>query len=80
MEDTDDVNRYSYLIRTRSGRGEYVLATIRNYYEELLLDVEKDPNRGENCLIITSATEIPIEAIERIGEVEVVDRLSAGTQ
>nr|WP_233340476.1 hypothetical protein [Haloprofundus sp. MHR1] len=80
MGDTEDVDRYSYLIRTRPGRDEYVVATIRKYYGELLIDVEKDTNGDENCLIITAVTEIPIEAIERIGEVETVDQLPAGTQ
>lgn len=77
MGDTEDMGRYSYLIQTRSGRNEYVVDTIRKYYGELLIDVEKDPNGGENCLIITAVTEIPIEAIERIGGVETVDQLPA---
>lgn len=80
MEDTEVVDGHSYLIRTRPGRDEYVVATIRKYYGELLIDVEKAPNGGENCLIITTVTEIPIEAIERIGEVETVDQFPAGTQ
>ncbi|MFC6987651.1 hypothetical protein ACFQJD_00970 [Haloplanus sp. GCM10025708] len=80
MGDTEDMERYSYLIRTGPGRNEYVVATIRKYYGELLINVKKDPNGGENCLIITAVTEIPTEAIERIGEVETVNRFSAGTQ
>ncbi|MGQ3722835.1 hypothetical protein [Natrialba aegyptia] len=80
MGDTEDVEQYSYLIRTRPGRDEYVVATIRKYYEELLIDVEKGSHRGKDGLIITAVTEIPIEAIERIGEVETVDQLPAGTQ
>jgi len=80
MRDTEDVAQYSYLIRTRPGRDEYVVATIRKYYKELLIAIEKDQNGCENGLIITAVTEIPVEAIERIGEVETVDQLPAGTQ
>ncbi len=80
MGDTEDVEQYSYLIRTRPGRDEYVVVIIRKYYEELLIDVEKGSQGGKDGLIITAVTEIPIEAIERIGEVETVDQLPAGTQ
>ncbi|WP_224926119.1 hypothetical protein [Saliphagus infecundisoli] len=74
------MEQYSYLIRTRPGRDEYVVATIRKYYEELVIDVEKGSNGGEDDLIITAITEIPIGAIERIGEVKTVDQLPTGTQ
>ncbi|MFC4990457.1 hypothetical protein [Saliphagus infecundisoli] len=80
MGDSEDVEQYSYLIRTRPGRDEYVVATIRKYYEELVIDVEKGSNGGEDDLIITAITEIPIGAIERIGEVKTVDQLPTGTQ
>lgn len=63
----------SYLLRVRDHSESYVTSTIEKYYEPLLETVAVNPSTG--IILIVATYELPIEAFERIAEIEEVQQI-----